>query len=174
MTDNLSSYANAMYEVSKSSGKTTEWILELKQLADAIATGLVTNYVNDPSVSRVDKASKFTLWLDKANYPAEIKRFVEYLVLNNKLSSLGDIVKKMRFLDDELKDIKRLEVIAAMEMPDAYKQKIAIWLDKKYTSKVELSWQIDSELIAGFMVKDGDTVFDYSVRNKIEQLKKLF
>jgi F0F1-type ATP synthase delta subunit len=61
-----------------------------------------------------------------------------------------------------------------MEMPDAYKQKIAIWLDKKYTSKVELSWQIDSELIAGFMVKDGDTVFDYSVRNKIEQLKKLF
>jgi F0F1-type ATP synthase delta subunit len=93
--------------------------------------------------------------------------------MNNRLSLLSDIIEMVRATYNKAKGIKAIKVVQAAELPEASKADLLIWLSKKIPGKLDPLWLVDSSILGGVVIYDGDTVYDYSLRVKVEQIKKI-
>jgi F-type H+-transporting ATPase subunit delta len=172
MDNVLVPYARAIYSVAHEQNKVQEWIDLLQDISGELNKSSLQDFMQNPSVSTNRKAKIISESLIKANYPEEIVRFLEYLTLNSKILMLNDVVEIVKKQNDDNLGIKRVTVVQAMETSQDYKQKIQAWLSDNLGGDVVPSWQIDSDLIGGFVVEIGNTVYDYSIKAKINQIKE--
>lgn len=68
--------------------------------------------------------------------------------------------------------IQVAHVTSAVELEKEEKERLTEMLAKKLNQKVECTFAIDPELIAGVKVKMNDTVFDNTVLNRLTRLKE--
>ena len=174
MDNALLPYAKAIYDVAELNKSTDSWLLQLEQFAAVLTKPGISEYVQNPEVTLSTKSKLFKSWLTEAGYPKELARFVELLVLRNKLLRIAEVCTLMQSLADAANNVKRVQIVQAMPISEEKKAKIIAWLKTKLAGTVIADWQEDKYLIGGFLVKVGDTVFDYSIRAKLEQLRKIF
>ena len=166
-------YARAVYNVATECLATEEWLLLLDELSAAISKPIIADFLANPELTLQNKASLLSNWLKQAEYPEQLARFVETLVLNNKISKLSVVRELVQQEHDKASNVKRILVTQAIDLPESYKAKFITWLEAKFAGSVVPTWQVDSNLIGGFIVKSGDTVYDYSLRVRLNQIKKV-
>lgn len=99
---------------------------------------------------------------------------LEIVVFVARTDRLRDIVQ---FLDEtvvraaQIRERKIAKVRSATELTKAQVEQLSAALERVLGSKVEVRTSVDPSLIGGVVAVVGDTVFDGSVRNKIEQLR---
>ncbi len=101
-----------------------------------------------------------------------VKNFLKILVEKNRFSIIFDVIVIYSQLLDEVNNISRVEVFSAIELNDVEKNKIVEKLKMKLKKNVQVNWSINKELMAGFIVKIGDDVIDFSLGSKLDSLKK--
>lgn len=166
-------YAKALYKVADAAGKTSDWLKILQSLASQLSESICSEFLSNPTLTMQKKSSLLCSWMLSSGYPKELAKFIELLVLNGKIGYLPEVCGLMQAFDDKSRNIYRVEVVQAMELSEPYKQKILTWLEKKLLGTVIISWQLDPELIGGFLVNVGDIVYDYSIRVRLTKLRKI-
>ena len=73
---------------------------------------------------------------------------------------------------DLIKGLERVEVISAVEMKENAKNRLKQKLEEKLKKSVMINFEQDSEIIAGLVIRIGDSVIDNSLRHKLEDLSK--
>ncbi len=99
-------------------------------------------------------------------------RMVEILKKDNRLSRLERVLE--HFIDLWKKDqsILELEIVSARPLEKSLREKVEEDLLKKTkTKEIKAEEKIDQNIIAGFVLKYNDKIFDASVSNKINTLK---
>ena len=66
----------------------------------------------------------------------------------------------------------KLTVISSVELSPAQKQKVENTFRKKYSNGILAEYLVDDSIIGGLIVFDGKTVYDGSVKTKLENLKE--
>lgn len=66
----------------------------------------------------------------------------------------------------------KLTVISSVELSPAQKQKVEDTFRKKYSNGILAEYLVDDSIIGGLIVFDGKTVYDGSVKTKLENLKE--
>lgn len=66
----------------------------------------------------------------------------------------------------------KLTVISSVELSLAQKQKVEDTFRKKYSNGILAEYLVDDSIIGGLIVFDGKTVYDGSVKTKLENLKE--
>ena len=66
----------------------------------------------------------------------------------------------------------KLTVMSALELTPAQKQKVEDTFRKKYKGGILAEYLVDDSLIGGLVVFDGRTVYDGSVKTKLETIKE--
>jgi F0F1-type ATP synthase delta subunit len=91
--------------------------------------------------------------------------------LRTKLINFIDLVEKNR-LENKLKEKKEIKLYTAYPLKesdlDNLSKNVAIFRNKILTNIV------DKNLIAGIVVETNDQVFDFSLRGRLNKLKKIF
>jgi F-type H+-transporting ATPase subunit delta len=87
---------------------------------------------------------------------------------------LESIVGKFLDLRDKKLGIVNVQVRSAVPMSDAQEKKLRENYEKLLNKKVKFEFTIDPTVIGGFVAKVGDTVYDASLKNQLEILKKRF
>jgi F-type H+-transporting ATPase subunit delta len=95
------------------------------------------------------------------------------LVLNEKerLALLRPVANALRDLLDERAKRVRVRVRTAVDLDEDQKRKLQETLRKQLTLEPVLDVRVEPELLGGMIVRVGDTVFDSSVRTRIETLR---
>jgi F-type H+-transporting ATPase subunit delta len=70
------------------------------------------------------------------------------------------------------RNISIAEVITAVEIDENTVQKLKYKLEEVFNCTVEITHSVDSEIIAGMIVKIGDKTIDGSIKTKFENMKK--
>lgn len=66
----------------------------------------------------------------------------------------------------------KLTVTSARPLTEEQRAKVEAVFSEKYDSPIEADYLVDDSLIGGLMVFDGATVYDGTVKSKLNQLKE--
>lgn len=166
-------YAAAIYDVAKSSNK----IDEVREVLNI----LIEKYSEEEQFRRIleDPMIKFSekeKFLQKSFSfaSAESIKVVKYIVKKNRISSVAEI--KAKFLEIYYKENDKLPVkaIFAKELSNEQRKNLTEKLEKKYNKKIVLNLIVDKSIIGGGIIKVKDEIIDGSIKNQINDMKKVF
>jgi F-type H+-transporting ATPase subunit delta len=98
------------------------------------------------------------------------QNLIKVLAVNRRLQALPDIsILFYQFKSDFEKEID-VDITSAVKLNKKQQTDISKSLEVRLARKVKLNCSVDPELIAGVLIKAGDTVIDGSLRNKLNRL----
>ncbi len=106
-------------------------------------------------------------------FDRRISNFIGILVDRNRLLLLEEIISTYQKLLDQRLGIVHARVTAAQALDAPEQEKIAQQLQQATGKKVRLEFLIDPTLIGGVVTQVGSTVYDGSVRQRLQSFKKL-
>ena len=127
--------------------------------------------LDSPRIGPTDKQRV----LDKAfggQMETILLNFLKVLAEHGRLDCLAAISAAYRELYNESTGRVTLQVTSASEMDQARQAQIAQQLGEKMNRTVEIELTVDPDLIGGTVIRDGDTVYDGSVANRLEQIRR--
>ena len=143
------------------------WLDELATIADNDA---LQQFASDP---RITDAQVFDLiaGVTKSSLPEQVKNLLRAVIDNGRLNALPEIAVQFRALKNAKGGWSDGVVYSAFPIEAVDLAQVAQSLEKRFGRKLNVSVQIDPELIGGIRVVVGDEVLDTSVKARLEQMK---
>jgi F-type H+-transporting ATPase subunit delta len=98
------------------------------------------------------------------------QNFIKVLAENRRLQVLPDISALFYQLKADLDKEIDVDITSATKLNKKQQTELTGSLEKRLGRKVKLNCSVDPELIAGVLIKAGDTVIDGSLRSKLNRL----
>ena len=162
-------YANAVFDLARSTGRLTEWSPMLGLLAGAVETAEVKELVALPSLPPAAKAHRL-VELVREEIDDRCRRFVSVLADNHRLELLPEIAAQFDALRAEAEKTLDVEITAAVELTERQVDAYSTALRERFDQEVSVKVEVDPGLVGGAVVRAGDTVIDGSVRGRLTRL----
>lgn len=171
MADAARVYAEALFEAGQDKGNLDKLHEQLGQFADAVDRDRELQvFLFSPYLSSADKKEGLRRAVTGAE--PEFTNFLELLVEKGRMS---DVFRIRKELDEMWKRAnKRLDVTvtSAIELDPSVVGKIGEEVERQTGEKVDLSSQVDNEILGGIVLRVGNMVLDASIRTRLEKLRK--
>ncbi len=170
----VSRYAQAFLDVVTTAKLDTAAID--RQLTDFLATwngspALQEFFVN-PAIAAVQKVE----FLDKLNaqlgLQKELRNLIAVLIHNDRIGHVSEVAASYRAALQQRLGIRQAEIVTARELTDQERGTLVDGVGKLAGSQVQASFTLDQSILGGAVVRIGSTVYDGSVRGRLERLKE--
>jgi F-type H+-transporting ATPase subunit delta len=161
-------YAEALFKASKSDlAGAQQWLDAIAQVA---ANPQLQQFANNPQTKAAQVFDVLTQ-VSKANLSEQGKNFVNTVIDNGRVNALPEIAAQFRALKNAQSGTSDAVVYSAFAIDGAALAEVSTLLEKRFARKLNVSVQIEPELIGGIRVVVGDEVLDTSVKARLEQMK---
>ena len=151
--------------------------------ADAVKSGLASfveayfeaedlrNFVESPGIEPEAKRRVIEAIAERMGLNTAVRNFVFLIVDHRRMEMLRDIEAAFRSEMNARLGIADAEVVSARELSDGEKKELTAALERRTGKKIEAKFREDKGLLGGAMVRVGSTIYDGSVREKLERLR---
>ena len=167
MTISTKMYAQALFEVSDK--QPLSFLKELSLFEKVIKGDKeVEKYFNETY-------SEFDLVKDvlEKRFSNEFINFLEIIYENRIFKDLNNIKKNYETLLVENKYITVVKVVSAKKLNEKTKDKIIEMVEKNYKQPMRINYSIEEDLMAGFIIKVNNDIYDTSLKGKLDQIKNM-
>jgi F-type H+-transporting ATPase subunit delta len=164
-------YSEALFEVAQDRGELDEIHDQLDEVADAIAENRdLQVFLFSPYFSSAEKREGISRAITGAE--PELTNFLELLAEKHRMPAIFRI--RQRFDDMWAKEKRRLAVrlTSAVQLPSNVVEQVGKEIEEQTGQTIELSTDVDENILGGLVLQVGNMVLDASVRNKLERLRK--
>jgi len=164
-------YARSLFEVAKDQGKLDDVRSQLGEFADAMdASRELQMFFFSPYFSTQEKEDG----LDRAVSGADetVVNFLKLLIENHRMPVIFRVRREFDRLWQEENQLLPVQVTSAVALDDATVKHIGDRIAEQTNRKVELSSNVDPEILGGIVVRVGNSILDASIRNRLEQLRR--
>ena len=164
-------YATALFQAAKEKDKLDPVKEQLDQLADELESNRELQlFFFSPYFSSAEKRDGLAKALEGAEQ--ELLNFLELLAEKHRMPVLFRIRRQFDAMWAE--ENKRLEVnvTSAVELDSEVLDKIGEEIEKQTEREVDLTSNVDEDVIGGLVLQVGNMVLDASVRARLEKLRK--
>jgi F-type H+-transporting ATPase subunit delta len=164
-------YARSLFEVAEERDKIDVVRDELGQFADALADSREFElFFFSPYFSTEEKKQG----LDKAIEGADevVRNFLAVLIENHRMPALMRIRREYDQLWREVNQLLPVQVTSAVELDEAVTRQIGEEIGRQTGRKVELSSNVDPDVLGGIVLRVGNSILDASIRTRLERLRK--
>jgi F-type H+-transporting ATPase subunit delta len=166
-------YAKALFELAREEKNVDPVRSGLERLAEGLARHEDLSQASlNPMFSREEHLGVLKGVLGRHKTPDLVVRFVELLVLKNRVVYLQDIVRHFAELVDRSQGKETVRVRTPRRMSESEEGALRSSLEESLGRKVTLQFQEDPSLIAGIAVQISSRVFDGTVRGKLGEMRK--
>ena len=167
------SYALALYEISKENSELDKIENEMKSFGQLLQESPdFKETILSPTVSKEDKKNVIFAIAEKNNFSQNIKKFLGFVALKNRLFYLNNIVESFLDLVSNSKGEIKAKLISSKKLSKDEQQKIQNDLSKDFKSTLNLDYVYDPDLIAGLIIQIGSIMIDTSVKTKLRKIEK--
>lgn len=164
-------YARAAFDYAHTTGTIEAWSKHLAFLAAAVKNPLVLAMINHPAYSPKQRADVM-IALCGDNPPDRFQQnFIRELARHRRLKTLTAIYVLFQEYADKLNQVIDAKVYSVVPLTKDLQQHLTQKLAERFHQNINLSTEIDASLLAGFLVKAGDVVVDYSLRGQLERMQ---
>jgi F-type H+-transporting ATPase subunit delta len=166
-------YSRALFEVAKEHDVLDRIRDELGEFADALEdeeNRELRLFFFSPYFSSEEKKDG----VDKVVSGADerLVNFLELLAERHRMPALPRIRREFDSMWAEENKLLPVSVTSAVELDEELVKSIGERIEDQTGRKVELSSQVDPEVLGGLVVRVGNMVLDASVRNRLERIRK--
>jgi F-type H+-transporting ATPase subunit delta len=161
-------YAEALFQAAKGQASgDAEWVSELALIAEQPQ---LQQFAENPKVTHEQVFALITE-VAKSKLSERAQHFLRTVIDNNRLSALPEIARQFHALVNAQQGLSDAMIQSAFPLEgDALGQVQAV-LEKRFGRKLNVSVDVQPELIGGIRVVVGDEVLDTSVKARLEQMK---
>ena len=163
-------YARALFLLTEKRGETVRALEDLRDMWEVLKPGShVAALLTTPQVLLSDKRRiLFKAFEGKAVHSVVL--FVDLIMRKKRLHELDGIVHEFEAIVEKQQGIQRALVVSAVALNAGELQRLHADLERRTSSKIKLTAEVDPSLVGGALVRIGDRVVDRSVRTLLEQL----
>ena len=161
-------YAEALFKTAVGDlAGTAAWLDELAAIA---SNAQLQQYAGNPSVTAAQTFDVID-GVAKGKWSEAAKNFLRAVIDNGRISVLPEIASQFRALKNAQSGSSDAIVHSAFALDGAALADLATTLEKRFGKKLNLTVELQPELIGGVRVVVGDEVLDTSVKARLEQMK---
>lgn len=166
-------YARAAFELAREHNAFERWSTVLATASSVVRDERVARLLNDPRV-RPEELSAMI-----AEVVAEVagqstdeltRNFLATVADNRRLGLLPEMHAMYEAMRAEAENTADVQVVSAVELSEAQRQRLAAALKKRLQREVRLHCEVDASLIGGAIVRAGDFVIDGSLKARLDRL----
>jgi len=102
----------------------------------------------------------------------ELRNLLAVLINNDRISHVHEVAADYRALLQEQMGIRQAEIVTARELSGEERRELLESVGKLAGARVEATFKLDQSILGGTVVRIGSTVYDGSVRGRLERLKE--
>jgi|694.fasta_scaffold45133_8 F-type H+-transporting ATPase subunit delta len=164
-------YARALLGVGQSQGRAAELLEELAAFDDCLKQlPRLAQALEAPRVPESDKVKMLQKALE-GKTSKDFLNFLLVLVKRERFNALPAIRQAAGKLFDEITGQVKATVTTASPLSEVAQSKLAERLGKLLGKQVRIETKHDDSIIGGVVVRIGDTVYDASVVNQLNQVR---
>ena len=167
-------YANSLLSSAIEKGSLDKVAKDMELVYSAIKSSPELSRTLSSPIIKAQIKSSVLDEIFKKKISKETMDFLKFIVEKNRENLLESIVKKFLDLRDQKLGLINVNVKSAVELGEDQRKKLKEKFEKLLNKKVRFDFTIDPDVIGGFVAKVGDTVYDASLKNQLEILKKRF
>jgi F-type H+-transporting ATPase subunit delta len=161
-------YAEALFKASSSDlNGAAAWVELLQEIAK---NPQLQQLADNPNVTDA-QVFDVIAGVPKDALPDMAKNFLRTVIQNGRLSALPEIAEQFRVLKNAQSGSSDAVVYSAFAIDSAALSALSQTLEKRFDRKLNVSVELQPELIGGIRVVVGDEVLDSSVKARLEQMK---
>ncbi len=164
-------YARALFEVAKEHGVVDQTHDQLGQFAQALNDNRdLSVFFFSPYFSTEEKKDGLKRTITGAE--PVFMNFLEALVERHRMPAIFQIRARYEELWDEEHKLLPVQVTSAVQLDAATVRSIGDRIGEQTGREVELSSEVDPDILGGIVLRVGNFILDASIRNRLEQLRK--
>jgi F-type H+-transporting ATPase subunit delta len=164
-------YARALFEVAQEQDKLDEIREQLGQFTDALDESRdLSLFFFSPYFSAEEKQEG----LEKAVEGADeaLMNFLGVLLANHRMPAIHRIRREYDRMWAEEHKLLPVEVTSAIELDEKTVKSIGDRIGEQTGRNVELTSNVDPEILGGIVLRVGNSILDASIRRRLEQLRR--
>ena len=167
-------YAEAAFEIGRSDRTLDAWGRDLEELGAALRNSELRRLVEHPAVAFGDKERVLRRVVGEGAGEGAGEQALNLVLLMIRRGRPGAIDRMVGHFAELLRrerGIALAEVRTALPLGDEQRNAVAERLTQITGQQVQMNEMVDKSLIGGIAVRLGDTLYDASVRNRLERLR---
>ena len=125
-----------------------------------------------PSIPAEQKRGVLDAIVAREKISRPVRNFIAVLIDHHRISFLNSIVKQFEQELNQRMGFTEAEVTSARELNDPERRALETQVEKLISRKVRARYVQDRTLLGGAVVKVGSTIYDGSVRGRLERIRQ--
>ena len=155
------------------------------KLDAAAVNGQVTDFVStwegspelreffgNPAVPTQQKVEFLDTLNKKLGLAKEVRNLLAVLIDNDRIGHVVEVAEAYRKLLQEQQGIRQAEIVTARKLSADERKSLIGEVGKLAGAKIEATFKLDESILGGTVVRIGSTVYDGSVRGRLDRLKE--
>ena len=147
-----------------------------RQLNDFLATwdgsGELRELFVNPAVPAVQKVSILDKLNARMGLQRELRNLIAVLINNDRIGEIHEVAAAWRAEMQERLGIRQAEIVTARQLSEGERAELVAGVGKLAGARIDPTFKLDPAIIGGTVVRIGSTVWDGSVRGRLERLKE--
>jgi F-type H+-transporting ATPase subunit delta len=126
----------------------------------------------NPAVPADQKRKLLDAIVQREGLEKPVRNLIAVLIDHRRLPFLPRIVEQFEKELDSRLGFAEAQISSARELADAEKRALESQIQKTTGKKVRASYELDSTLLGGAVVRVGSTIYDGSVKGQLERIRE--
>jgi F-type H+-transporting ATPase subunit delta len=165
-------YANALADIALAQGAAEPASKQLREFGAAYAQSAeLRTFLASPAVSIEAKHAVIEKIAARLGASKIIRNFLFVLADHRRTLLIPEVIGAFQQVIRERQGVAEAEISSAVELSAAQKKEMAATLARLTGKAIETKYAIDAGLLGGAVVRIGDTIYDGSLRSRLNEMR---
>lgn len=165
-------YANALADIALTQNAAEAVVQELTGFGTLYAESPeLRNFLSSPAVTREAKHRVIEKLLARVGGSRIVRNFLLVVVDHQRAHFLPEIIASFQEVIRQRQGITEAQVSSAVALSALQKAELEFTLERLTGKRVEAKFSLEPALLGGAVVRVGDTVYDGSLRSRLNELR---
>lgn len=166
-------YANALADIALARGAAVPVTQQLGDFTAAYASSTeLRNILASPAVSKAEKRGVAERISARLGAGKIVRNFLFVVIDHQRTQLLPEIFESFENVVRERQGVAEAEIFSPTALSEARKKELTQVLERLTGKRVEAKFSLDAHLLGGAMVRVGDTIYDGSLRKRLNALRE--
>jgi len=165
-------YANALADIALAQGAAEPAAKQLQEFGAAYAQSVeLRTFLASPAVTIEAKHAVIEKITARQGASKIIRNFLFVITDHRRTQLLPEILETFQQVIRQRQGVAEAEISSAVELSAAQKKELSSTLTKLTGKKVETKYSLNPALLGGAVVRIGDTIYDGSLRSRLNEMR---